>query len=156
MPESSLVFGRHRSVLSPRLPLPYTRLGVNTYPSQKAPRVSSRPFSISKILKPFFSSPCEDVFESWRFSQRRIVPRVWLPFLRPSLVSEPLEASFSSLRSWAFPFKALLLFRDRKSVSDLSLRSCTLFQNLLGFESVLQRLPPTKKAVSLGAPRGLV
>jgi len=40
-----------------------------------------------------------------------------LATLSVTSVVPPLEASFSSPRSWAFPFRALLLPRDRKGVS---------------------------------------
>jgi hypothetical protein len=45
--------------------------------------------------------------------------RVWLPSRRRQL-SRPSEASFSSPRSWAYPFRALLLFGDQDPVSRTS------------------------------------
>lgn len=67
------------------------------------------------------------------------------------LVPLPSEASFSSQRSWASPFKALLLQGDRsnRSQSDLPfLRSPTKPPGLV---PALQRLTPTSKAVPLFA-----
>jgi hypothetical protein len=55
--------------------------------------------------------------------------RVWLPSQR-SKQPEPLKASFSPQRSWASPFRALFLSRDRVTLSDQSFRSCASLQNL--------------------------
>lgn len=64
---------------------------------------------------------------------------------------KPLEASFSSRRFGAFPFRAFLLEDDRKKVSLFSLRSRAFSQNLFGFESAPQRLSPILEAVPLFA-----
>jgi hypothetical protein len=55
--------------------------------------------------------------------------RVWLPSRRSKQL-EPLKASFSPQRSWALPFRALFLSRDRVTLSDQSFRSCAFLQNL--------------------------
>ena len=72
------------------------------------------------------------------------VLRVWLPSQRCQL-SRPSEASFSSPRSWASPFRAFLLFGDRKPISELpsapalSCKTCSaLHPRSSGF------LPPKK------------
>lgn len=64
-----------------------------------------------------------------------------------------LEASFSSPRSWASPFKALLLPRGQTKISSGSLRSRAFTQNLFGLVSAPQRLSPPRKAVPLFASR---
>jgi hypothetical protein len=61
--------------------------------------------------------------------------------------------SFNPQRSWASLFRAFLLPGDRKTLADSSLRSCTSGQNLHDLAPVLQRLPPTQKAVPLLAPQ---
>jgi hypothetical protein len=55
--------------------------------------------------------------------------RVWLPSRRSQQL-EPLKASFSPQRSWASPYRALFLSRDRKTLSSRSFRSCAFLQNL--------------------------
>jgi len=64
-----------------------------------------------------------------------------------------LGASFSPRRSWASPFRALLLHGDRKNLSASLFRPCAFARNLLGFEPALRRLGPTVKAVPLLATR---
>jgi hypothetical protein len=65
---------------------------------------------------------------------RSPVLRVWLPSRRSQLAHIP-RASFSSRHSWASPFRALLLFGDRKE----------------SFPSLLPLLPFSTKPSRLGA-----
>lgn len=80
--------------------------------------------------------------------------RVWLPSLR--LPPASLEASFSSPRSWASPFKALLLSGGRKNLSIFAFHSCTSVQNLPALHLCFSGLLPPKKPVSFLRPEGLV
>jgi len=77
--------------------------------------------------------------------------RVWLPSPRALLVPIPSEASFSSQRSWASPFKAFLLSGDRMDRSQPILPFLRFPTKPLGLVPTLQRLPPTEKAVPLFA-----
>jgi hypothetical protein len=63
------------------------------------------------------------------------------------------EASFSSQRSWGSPFKALLLFHDRKGLPDPFSPLLRFPRKPPGLLPTLQWLAPMKKAVSLFAPR---
>jgi len=77
--------------------------------------------------------------------------RVWLPSLRTS-PQRPSEASFSSQHSWASPFEAFLLDRDRLKVSFKPSAPAIAPETVPGLGTSLQRLPPTVKAVPLFAP----
>jgi hypothetical protein len=66
-------------------------------------------------------------------------------------VLTPSEASFSSQRSWASPFRAFLLFGDRLGRSQPNLPSLRFLTKPLGLVSALQRVHPTEKAVPLVA-----
>jgi len=63
----------------------------------------------------------------------------------------PSEASFSSQRSWASPFRAFLLFGDQLDRSQPNLPSLRFPTKPLGLVSTLQRVSPTEKAVPLFA-----
>jgi hypothetical protein len=75
-------------------------------------------------------------------STRSPVLRVWLPSRRRQ-PPKPSEASFSSQRSWASPFRAFLLPGDRQDVSTLS-SAPALFQ---------QTSRPVAGAPAASAPR---
>jgi len=64
---------------------------------------------------------------------------------------ESMRAFFSSPRSWASPFEALLSHSDRKDLSVFPLRSCAFPRDLSGLGPALQRLHPAMRAVSLFA-----
>jgi hypothetical protein len=66
-------------------------------------------------------------------------------------VPTPSEASFSSQRSWASPFRAFLLFGDRSNRSQSDLPSLRFPTKPLGLVPTLQRIPPTEKAAPLVA-----
>jgi len=68
-------------------------------------------------------------------------------------VLTPSEASFSSQRSWASPFRAFLLFGDRMSRSQPTLSSLRSPAKPLGLTPALRRIQPTEKAVPLFATR---
>ena len=70
--------------------------------------------------------------------------RVWLPSRRFQPL-KPLKAYFSSQRSWASPFKAFFLFRDRMSLSNHPFRSCAFLQNLPASYRRFNGLIPRKK-----------
>jgi hypothetical protein len=117
---SSLALARHLGVLSFHKPLSYLGNMSTTSLVRKAPRCHSSALQHIKNQKPFF---CTLGFPK---ASRRMVPspREVTPAgfgypLGVFLPSDSLEASFSSRRSWASPFKALLLTRDRKKVSLL-------------------------------------
>jgi hypothetical protein len=67
----------------------------------------------------------------------------------------PLGASFNPQRSWASPFRALILPGDRETLAGSSLRSGASRQNPYDRAPALQRVAPTQKAVSLVAPECL-
>jgi len=66
-------------------------------------------------------------------------------------VPTPSEASFSSQRSWASPFRAFLLFGDPLDRSQPNLPSLRFPTKPLGLVPTLQRISPTEKAVPLFA-----
>jgi hypothetical protein len=98
----------------------------------QAPRLSSSALQHIRSKVPFFSlSVARKRLEYNAQYPKSPTLRVWLPSLWCQL-PQTLETSFSSQRSWASPFKALLLSHDRFTLSDQSLRSCALPQNPLG------------------------
>jgi hypothetical protein len=62
---------------------------------------------------------------------KSLTRRVWLPSRRTQQ-PQSWEASLSSQRSWGSPFRAFLRSGDRKTLSNLSLRSCAFLQNPAG------------------------
>jgi hypothetical protein len=66
-------------------------------------------------------------------------------------VPTPSEASFSSQRSWASPFRAFLLSGDRMDRSQPILPFRRFPTKPLGLVPTLQRIPPTEKAAPLVA-----
>jgi hypothetical protein len=123
--------GRHLSVFHPNLPLSQIATAVDLSDFSQAPRLSSRSLQHVRMNVPFFSLSLMRKRSKWnaRHSESP-VPRVWLPSLRCQLPS-PLEVSLNSQRSWDSPFKAFFLLRDRKILSNLSLRPCASLQNPL-------------------------
>lgn len=120
-------------------------------PTIQAPRVSSSALQHFRMKKPFFSllaKRSEDRCPALGKS-----PPQGLATLSGTSVFSPWGASLSSQHSWASLFRALLLSRDRITLSDHPLRSRASLQNLLSFGSAPQRLPLTGKAVPLFAPR---
>ena len=120
---------------------------------QKTPRLGFAALQHMQIPWPFFSLG--------RLTERPIgvtLPigspalRVWLPSRRYQL-TRPLVASFSSQRSWALPFRALLLLNGQQTVSRKLFRSCAFVQNLLSLTPALQRFTPIEEAVPLCATR---
>jgi len=105
---------------------------VDDYQQNQAPRLSSPALQHFRSKAPFFAlSVARKRLEYIAQYPKSPALRVWLPSLRCQL-PQTLETSFSSQRSWASPFKALLLSHDRFTLSDQSLRSCALPQNPLG------------------------
>lgn len=150
-PQSPLVL--FDATLASLAPLAAKLLSPVDFRSQKslAPRLSSSALQHVRMKKPFvslFSKRPKDLCPAFRKS-----PPQGLATLSGIFVSSPWGTSFSSQRSWASLFRAFLLSGDRKTLSDLSLRSCASLQTLDGFGSALQRLPPTRKAVPLSAPQ---
>jgi hypothetical protein len=100
-------------------PSPYQRLMPTMSRLQKTPRFGFPTLQHCQVLMPFLP-------------RNRLIPRpigvtlptgspalrVWLPSQRCQL-SRPSEASFSSPRSWAYPFRAFLQLGDPKTVSSL-------------------------------------
>jgi hypothetical protein len=72
------------------------------------------------------------------------VLRVWLPSRRRQRL-KPLKASFSSQRSWASPYKAFFLFRDRMTLSNHPFRSYASLQNLPALYRRFNGFLPRKK-----------
>jgi len=66
-------------------------------------------------------------------------------------VPTPSEASFSSQRSWASPFRAFLLPGDRSNRPQSDLPSLRFPTKPPGLVPALQRFPPTEKAAPLSA-----
>jgi len=122
--------------------------------TEKAPRLSfpdPSAFSNKSTLLLTWVFPCVEVMLP--YLPRSPILRVWLPsrWCQPPL---SLEASFSSPRSWASPFKAFLLPRGQKRVSPSSLRSRASLQTLIGFESAPQRfLSPQISRASFCLPK---
>jgi len=118
---------------------------------RKAPCLSSPALQHFRIQEPFFS-PLR--------SKKRLNG---LPFhpegshsgfgypLYELEVPRPSEASFSSQRSWASPFRALLLLGDRTSRYRPDLPLLRFTTKPPGLVPTLQRVPPTEKAVPLYA-----
>lgn len=69
------------------------------------------------------------------------------------LAAPTLEASFSPQRPWASPFGAFLPRDDRRRLSLPRFRPCTLKKDPKGLSSVLRRVDPISRAVSLNATR---
>jgi len=114
--------------------------------------LSARPFSISGSRAPFFH-PLSRASGSPLPCAPEVPP---LGFGYPFggiQVTRPLGAYFSSQRSWASPFKALLRPGDRKVLSHLPFRSRAFLENLTSLLSAPQRFHPTEPAVPFDAPR---
>jgi len=145
-----LHFDATSSVLHPRLPPSYRCPTSTAVHLRKAPRVSSMPFSISGSRNPSLHPRGRPVGlphlpEGSHQGLATLSATVSVP--------QPVEASSSSLRSWASPSRAFLPTRDRRALSNPSLRSCVSSRNPYGLGSTPQRLPPTGGAVSLPAFR---
>jgi len=97
------------------------------------------PIAFIKSRSPFFRLLSKTSFARCPASKEDPPFGFGYPF-DEQLAPSPLEASFSSPRVGASPFKALLLSDDRKQVSLFPLRSRAFFQNLLGFGTAPQRL----------------
>jgi hypothetical protein len=107
----------HLSVLPIRSPSPYQALLPTRRTLQKTPRLSFFALQHFQVRSPFFSSNrLAGRPKNLATSLGSSTLRVWLPSrcLQPS---QPLEASFSSQRSWASPSRAFLLPDDRSWVS---------------------------------------
>jgi len=136
---TSRPLSRHRSVLAPRLPL---------RPVSHVDSLSHEPKHLAGAFPPF--SMCGSRNPSSRLAasgKACLSPgspafRVWLPSGRPSFLG-PSEASFSPQRSWASLFRAFLLHKDRKTLSDSPLRSHALFQTLAALDRRLSGLLPS-------------
>jgi len=146
-----LHFDATSSVLPLRLPPSYRCPTSTASHLRKAPRISSTPFSIPRSRSPSFH-PLSRTSEKIGSLLRRIAPGFGYPSC-DRLAPQPLEASFSSRRSWASPFRAFLPTDDRQALSNPSLRSCASSRNLYSLGPALQRLPPTGGAVPLVAPQ---
>jgi hypothetical protein len=139
---SSLVLRRHPSVFALRsllLPSPPSstqeRIDTSTLLERLDP--SASPDTTTLLLTPLREAP-----RTLSSRSRSPTLRVWLPsrWCQPAL---PLEASFSSQRSWASPSRAFLHLRDQPKVSLRSLRPRTSYENLVGLRPVPRRLAPT-------------
>lgn len=130
---------------------------VDRPPSLGSPRLSFLTLQHVKILEPFFSLPSlKERKESVALLPFSAVPRVWLPFLRFFQSQRSVKASFSSLRSWVSPFRALLPTGDRTILSNHSLRSCTSLENLSAFYLRFSAFIPPLEPSSFMLPEGLI
>jgi len=120
---------------------------------QNAPRIESLALQHIRRKQPLFSlSRSGERPENVALFSEGPALRVWLPSSRRCLLAaRALEAFFGLQRSWASPFRALLSSSDSKPVSRLRLRSCASLQDPKSLVPALQRLHPTRRAVSLNA-----
>jgi len=164
----SSVFSRLRPVFteqnlaSPALPLHHSVSHSNSPPLYLQP--GDLPSRVRKA--PCLSSPALQHFRIQEplFSPLRLKRRLsGLPFhpegshagfgypLCEHSVLRPSEASFSSQRSWASPFRALLLLGDRSDRYRPDLPLLRFTTKPPGLVPTLQRVSPTEKAVPLFA-----
>jgi len=141
----------HHSVSHSNSPLLYWQPGDRPSHVQKAPCLSSPALQHVRIQEPFFSLPR---------SRKRLSGIPFHPegshsgFGYPLCeleVPRPSEASFSSQRSWASPFRALLLPGDRSDRYRPDLPLLRFTTKPPGLVPTLQRVTPTEKAAPLNA-----
>lgn len=145
---------RRHSVLASSSPASERVLGRPLRPRPKAPRLSFLALQHTQVRGPFFS-----VFLRRPSGRRCLVSRKSRPqglaTLSADSAPELLETSFSLRRSWASPYRALLLPGDRIGLSPDPLRPCTFSRNHFGLGPVLRRFAPTGKAAPLCATGGI-
>jgi len=141
---ASLTLYRHLSVSTSNSSSLYLKPGDPPGLFQKTPRLSSPALQHFRIKKPFFFTPPSPGKrpQGLPSPMEGSYPGFGYPLYELAVFS-PSEASFSSQRSWASPFKALLLLSDRLNRSQSNLPFWRSPTKPPGLVPALQRVPPT-------------
>jgi len=140
------------------IPSLYQRLTSTVIHSRKTPRSSFAALQHFRKKKTLQSS-----MNSFKLMSGKLYPapqtphpRVWLPS-RWRLAFLPLEASFSSQRSWASPFRAFLLLGDRRRVPSPPSTPALVAKTLARlYAPRFSGFAPPKKPSPFLLPEGLI
>jgi hypothetical protein len=145
---SSLALPRHLGRLAP------LRAVTSSLPNI-TPRLSSSALQHLQVSQPFFFTYVFDLSAGKTLPRLPGVPLPGFgyPLSELSLANSLLEASFSSLRSWASLFRAFLRPRGHEILSNLTLHSCTPQKNLSASPPCFSGFLPPGQPFPTFAPR---